>query len=150
MDRVTVDLSLTSTPVIGTPPAVPECYGTYIGSFAKNGGVLLSLSGSTPQSINFTNTTANSPASTAGDTVFSNLNVLVIQNLGTTDVVLSPGASNPNRLPTMTGTSPTILLPAGSTQVFHNAAGLAVDSTHNVLTFTPSSGGTISVSAGGS
>lgn len=148
VDRLTIDLSLVSVPNPGTPPPVPEVYGTTLGGYAKNGAVLLELLGTTAQTVSFQNTTTNSPAATAGDTAFATLNVLHIKNLGTAAVTIAPGASNPSPLPAFTGTSPTISLPAGSEVAFHNAAGATVSDAAN-LTFTPAATTNIAISVGG-
>ncbi len=150
IDRVMFDPGLSAIPNVGGPWPVPEVYGGVVGNFAKNGSVLLSLSGTTAQSVDLTNTTANSPASSAGDTTFSNINLIIANNIGTHDLVLSPGAANPARLPEMGGTTPTITVPAGSYHVFHSAANLAVDGTHKIITVTPSAGGTLALTFCGS
>ena len=150
VDKVTFDPSLVAIPNPGSPHVVPVTYGTFVGNFAKNGGVLLTLTGTTAQSVDLTNTTTNTPASYAGDTAFSNVNLIIFNNLGAVDLVVSPGASNPARLPEMTGTSPTITVPAGSFVVVHSTANLAVDSTHKVFTVTPTAGGSMAITVCGS
>ncbi len=145
VDRVTFDPSLTTVPTVGDPHPVPVAYGTYVGAFAKNGSVLLVLTTTTAQSIDLTNTTTNSPQSTAGDTAFATANVLILNNTGAHDLTISPGASNPSRIPQFTGTTPTLTIPAGSFVAIHSAAGYTVDSTHKVFTITPTSGGTLAV-----
>lgn len=148
VDRLTYDPSLTAVPAPGTPPPVPEIYGTTLGAYAKNGAVLLELSGTTAQTVSFENTTTNSPAATQGDTVFAALNVVRIKNLGTAAVTIEPGASNASPLPAFTGTSPTISLPAGSEILFHDNAGATVSNAAN-LTITPAASTNVAVSISG-
>lgn len=149
VDRVVFDLSLPGAPPAGTPHQSPTVYGAYCGGYAKNGEVLLTLSGSTAQSIDLTNTAVNTPASSAGDTAFATVNCLILRNLGLVDLVLSPGASNPSNIPKLGGTSPTLTIPAGSCVVIHSLAGVTIDSTHKVFTITPTSGGSLAVGIGG-
>lgn len=149
VDRVTFDLSLTSAPITGTPPAVPDCYGIYVGNYAKNGSVLLTLSGSTAQTVDFQLTTTNTPASTSGDTAFATIYSLTLANLGTTDLVISPGSSDPSPMPHMGGTTPTFTLRAGSVHCFQSVAGETITSSACNLTVTPSSGGSLAMSIGG-
>lgn len=147
--RLTFDPALTAIPMVGTPPPTPEMYGTILGGYAKNGAVLLELSGTTAQTIDMTGTTNNSPAATAGDTAFSTMYVVRVKNLGTSAITVSPGGSNPAPLPTFTGTSPTISVPAGSEALFHSAAGATVSSTAKNLVFTPAATGNVLVTFGG-
>lgn len=149
VDRLTFDPSLTVIPYPGTPYPVPENYGTNLGNYAKNGCVLLELSGTTAQTINLTNTTTNSPAATAGDTVFATGYAIRVKNLGTAAVSISPGSSDPSPIPAMTGTSPTYTLPAGSDVLFTNAAGATITSSYCNITFTPAATTNIAVTIGG-
>jgi hypothetical protein len=148
-DRLTFDPSIVEIPFPGTPPQVPEVYGTVLGGYAKNGAVLLELSGTTAQTVNLTNTAANTPAATAGDTVFATAYVVRVKNLGTAAVTISPGASNPSPLPALGGTSPTYALPAGSEVLFHSSAGDAISGTACNLTFTPAATTNVAVTVGG-
>lgn len=150
VDRIVVDPSLTTVPAVGTPYAVPANYGTILGAFSKNGCQLMKLSSSTPENLDLTDLTANSPQSYAGDTTFSNVNCIIVNNIGTQDLTLSPGSSNPARLPAFGGTTPTLTIPKGSVHVFHSAANLAVDSSHKIITITPSAGGTVAITVCGS
>ena len=150
VDRVVFDASLTVIPTPNIPEPVPVAYGSYIGNYAKNGAVLLVLSGTTAQTIDLTNTTTNTPASSAGDTAFSTIGCIVANNVGTHDLVLSPGGSNPAPLPVFGGTTPTITIPAGSFHVFHAATAKTVNSTNKNLTITPSAGGEIAFTFMGS
>lgn len=150
VDKVEVNLALTAVPTVGTPHLTNDYYGKVLGGYAKNGCILLSLSGTTAQSIDFTDLTVNTPAGTAGDTTFATVSCLVYRNLGTTDLTLAPGASNPANAPKFSGTTPTITIPAGSVFVWHSNAPVTIDSTHKVNTITPTAGGTLAVSVGGS
>lgn len=150
VDRVMFDPALTSSPVIGTPPPVPEQYGNYVGNYAKNGSVLLVLSGTTPQTVNLQNTTTNSPASSAGDTAFATGNVVIFNNVGTVDLVVSPGASNPSPIPKMGGTSPTITVGAGSIVAYQYANGQTISSSACNITVTPTAGGEMAITIMGS
>ena len=141
IDRVTFDAALTAIPPTGSPEWVPVAYGTYIGNYAKNGSVLLTLSGTTAQNINLQNTTTNTPASYAGDTVFANINVIVFNNTGTQAVKFALGGSNPAPFPEFGGTSPYLTIPAGSIHVFHTATAQAISGSANLLTVTPATGG---------
>jgi hypothetical protein len=136
-DRLTFDPALVSMPYPGTPHQVPEVYGTVLGGYPKNGAVLLELSGTAAQTVNLTNTAANAPASTAGDTVFATAYVVRVKNLGTAAVAISPGATDPSPLPALGGTSPTYTLAAGSEALFHASAGDAISATACNITFTP-------------
>jgi hypothetical protein len=149
VDRVLVDLSFTTLPAVGTPQPVPEAYGTQLGAYAKNGSVLLSLSGTTAQTISLVNTATNTPQSTAGDTVFANVNTLVFSNLGTGAVVITTGATNPAGLPTFNGTSAGFTVAAGSVAVFNSAANIAVNSGATNIVCTPAASTTLVVSIGG-
>jgi hypothetical protein len=149
LDVVGVDLSMLAAPTVGTPPGVPIHYGTKIGNFAKNGCVLQTLTTTTAQDVDLTDTTANTPAGNAGDTVFATVNVIVFRNLGATDLTVKPGGSNPSNAPKFTGTSPTLAIPAGSTVIWHSAAGVTIDGTHKVFTITPTSGGSLAICIGG-
>jgi hypothetical protein len=141
VDRVTFDASLTAIPPTGSPEWVPVAYGNYIGNFAKNGSVLLTLSSTTAQTVSLLNTASASPTSTAGDTVFANINVITFWNNGSEALSFSLGSSDPAPLPKFTGTTPAVTIPAGSFHVFHSAAAQAISSGACNLTVTPTSGG---------
>lgn len=148
VDRITVDLSLTSAQVPLQVGQTQVAMGTYLGGYAKEGSVLLELSGTTAQSVDFLLTTTGPPAATAGDTVLATWNTITVINLGTANVVISPAATNPLRTE-IGGTSPTFTLAPGDVFVMNSAAGQAVDSTHNSLTFTPAASTNVAVSFGG-
>lgn len=117
------------------------------GGFAKNGGLTVNLTGTTPVTLSLLDLTSNSTSS-AGDTVFATWNVLVFKNTGAADVTIAPAGSNPASLG-LAGTSPTLTVPAGSTVVLNSAAGITVDSTHKSITVTPTSGGSLALCVGG-
>lgn len=147
VDRLTLDLSLLAVPNPGTPPPVPEIYGTTLGGYPKNGAVLLELVGVTAQTVSLQTTTTGAPAATAGDVNFATLYVVRVKNLGTAAVTIAPGAT-PSPLPVFTGTTPTIELPAGSEILFHCAAGAAVTGVAD-LVFTPTANTNVAISIGG-
>lgn len=148
LDRVSFDLALTSIPPAnGTTFVV---LGKYVGGFAKNGCALVVLSGTTAVTVDLTNLGAfTGVTSQSGDTSLATANCLVFNNIGAVDLVLSPGASNPSRLPTFTGTTPTIVVPAGGCLCVYAPTGLTVDSTHKTFTITPTAGGTLAIAYGG-
>jgi hypothetical protein len=149
LDRVTVDLSLLAAPAVGTPQQVPVNYGAHIGNFAKNGAILLTLSGTTAQDVDLTDLTANTPAGTVGDTAFATVSVLVFRNLGSAAATVKPGASNPADIPKFTGTTPTLQIPAGGTVIVHANTPVTIDATHKLFTITPAADGTVAISVGG-
>lgn len=111
-------------------------------SYAKNGGVRLTLSGATPQSIDLTNTTATGAYS--GDTSFAAVGTLILVNDGAQPVTVTPGGTNGARLPFAT-----ITLYPGDQFPFVFATPEVVDSTHKVLVATPTVGGSLVVLVGG-
>lgn len=149
-DRVVFDHGLTAIPAAGTPLPNPDASGTYIGAFAKNGGILLSLSGTTPQTIDLTDLTANTPAGTIGDTAFSKINSIVFNNSGAGAVVVTTGATTPAGLPAFNATSSGVTAAAGSCFADYSKAGVTVDSTHKLIVVTPAATTTLVVSIGGS
>ncbi len=108
--------------------------------FAKHGGANYQLTGTTAQTIDLTDLTANTPTSSAGDTTFAKWNTLVFNNLDAADVTIAPGGSNPARL-LLSGTGPTLTIPANTSIALSSLAGLVIDSTHKIITVTPTSGG---------
>lgn len=149
LDKAIFDLSLTSIPpAVGT---VFPTFGKYVGGFAKNGCALIVLSGTTAVTIDLTNLAAfTGVTSQAGDTSLSNIGAVVFNNLGTVDLTIAPGGSNPARFPTFTGTTPTLDCPAGGLVCVYAQTQLAVDSTHKTITITPTSGGVLAFAYGGS
>lgn len=149
VDRVIHDLSLTAIPASLQSVPFKNTAGTHIGAFAKNGCALLALSGTTPQTVDLTDLTANTPASYAGDTGFSTANTIIFNNLGAGAVTVSTGATNPAGLPTMGSTSSGVTVPANSILTVHSKAGVTVDSTHKNIVCTPAATTTFCVSIGG-
>lgn len=115
-------------------------------NYAKHGGVYLTLSGTTPVTIDLTALGSNTVY--AGDTSFATWNQIVFYNNGAQDLTVAPAGSNGARLQ-LNGTSPTITVAAGSYVTLQSVAGLAVDSTHKGITVTPTSGGTIAICVAG-
>ena len=108
--------------------------------FAKHGVATYQLTGTTAQTVDLTDLTANTPTGSAGDTTFATWNTLVFVNMDSADVTIAPGAANPART-LLAGTTPTLTIPANSAIALSSLAGLAVDSTHKIITVTPTSGG---------
>jgi hypothetical protein len=151
IDRVLFDLALTSiTPSVGNNLLA---FGTYIGAFAKNGALYVTCTGTTPVSINLTSlaTPIGVAFSQAGDSVLAVINCLIVKNISNpgSTFTIAPGASNPSRMPPLAGTTPSISLNAGDVYCQSSSTGLAVDSTHNELTFTPTDGGALVMAWGG-
>jgi hypothetical protein len=117
------------------------------GGYAKNGMVYLTLTGTTPVSLDLTALGSNTVY--AGDVAFANWNQLVFNNTGAQDLVVSPNVSNGARL-LLGGTSPTITVPAGSAVTLESVANVVIDSTHKSITITPTAGGSMAVCVGGS
>jgi hypothetical protein len=117
-------------------------------SYAKNAGVYLTLTGTTPITLDFTAIAATTGVVIAGDTAFATWNQIVLMNTGAVDLVMTPGGSNPLRT-LLSGTGPGLTIPAGSTITLASVAGLTVDGTHKTLTFTPTSGGSLGLAIGG-
>lgn len=119
--------------------------------YAKHGVVYVALTGTTAVNIDLTDLTSGSTLPTAGDTTFATWNKIVINNAvaGTpADVTYSPGGSNGLRS-LLAGTSPTLTVPANASFPLQSPAGLAVDSTHKVLTITPTAGGAVTIAVSG-
>jgi hypothetical protein len=150
IDRVVWDLGMT-----GTAPGIGSnilAFGAFIGGFAKNGAIYVTFTGTTPVSLDLTNIGASIGVTFAqgGDTSLATINALILQNQSATSVItIAPGASNGARFPVLAGTSPTLSLNAGSVHCLSDLTGQAVDSTHKILTFTPSAGGTLLLAYGG-
>lgn len=148
VDKVLVDLALTALPTAGSGVHIRPG-GKALGNYAKNGMLLLSTSTTTAVDVDLTDLTLNTPAGYAGDTAFATVNVLVFRVIGTSDMTVKPGGSNPSNAPKFTGTTPTLALPGSSVVVWHSNAGVTIDSTHKVFTITPTAGGVIAISVGG-
>lgn len=117
--------------------------------FAKNAGLLLTLTSTTAITIDMTNIATATGVVVAGDTSFAKWNSIELNNLGSVDLTLSPGASNGNAM-LLGGTTPTLTIPAGSSIPLASAAGITVDGTHKTFTITPTSGGSLGITIGGS
>ncbi len=149
LDRVVFDLALTNV-----PPALTRqlfAFGTFVGGFAKNGGAVITLTGTTPINVDLLDLTLSGSSSiiTGGDTTFATANAIIFNNIGAADLVVTIGASNGSRIPVLSGTSPGFTVPAGGVVPWFYPLGLTVDSTHHVLTCTPTVGGTLAVCVGG-
>lgn len=116
--------------------------------FALNGAFHATTSGTTAVSVDLTNLATNATSS-AGDTVFAKASKIRVYNAGAADMTIAPGASNPANLPKMSGTTPTLTVAAGTWIDFLNDAGATVDSTHKIITITPTAGGDVVVAVGG-
>ena len=151
IDRIIWDLALTTVP----PPVGTDLlsFGTFIGGFAKNGAIYVTLTGTTAISLDLTALSASIGVTFAqnGDTSLTNVNALIVKNISqsASSIVMSPGASNPSRFPTFAGTTPSISLAEGDVYCQSCAIGQAVDSTHKIITFTPTSGGILAIGYGG-
>ena len=145
IDKVTVDLSLTAAPTVGTGLGT---FGSFLGGYAKNGAVEIVLTGTTPVDVDLTDLTVGGTQKAAGDTTFSSVSCLVFKNQGAA-VTIKPGGSNPADLPKLGGTSPTLGLKANAVHVISDPAGTTVDSTHKIVTITPTSGGSVLIAVGG-
>jgi hypothetical protein len=116
-------------------------------SYAKNGGCSLALTGTTAVDLNLQDLTSNTDFS-AGDTTYSTANQFIFKNNGAADVTIKTGAANGFNFG-LAGTTPTLTVPANSSVTIQSAAGLTVDSTHKIITVTPTSGGSFSMCVGG-
>jgi hypothetical protein len=115
-------------------------------AFAKNGAFHVTCSGTTPVSIDLTNLVTGA-TSQAGDATFASWNHIQITSCGAAAATLGPGASNGNAI--LNGTTPTIPVPLNGVETLTNVAGFTVDSTHKILTLTPTAGGDFLVTVGG-
>jgi hypothetical protein len=130
-------------------------FGKFIGGFNKNGALYVTFTGTTPVNIDLTAlaTAIGVTSSQAGDTSLATFNCLIMQNLSASisTLTVSPGASNPAPLPNaLGGTTPTIALALGAVHCEYDAAGKTIDSTHRIITVTPSAGGALGFAYGGS
>ena len=108
--------------------------------YAANGCFAQTLTTSGTATIDFTNVSA-AATSQAGDNLATLLNKLIINNYGTVDITVAPGASNPIGS-IFAGTSPTLRVPAGSKCRLESVAGWTISSTSKTLLFTNTSGST--------
>lgn len=117
-------------------------------NFAKNGGVIVTLSPSTPVTLDLTDLTSQSVR--AGDASFASWKEILFVNLGANPVDVGPGATNPLTTP-LGGSSPVQRIAAGESTRWQRPAGVAIDGTHKNLKLDPSSSAaTIAVLVGGS
>ena len=120
---------------------------------AKHGCFHVTTSGTTGVNIDLTNLATNATSS-AGDATFATWYQIIFFNLSgldgvaAADMTVAPGGSNPARMQ-LGGTSPTLTVAASSPQVISSKAGLAVDSTHKIITVTPSAGGNFAMLVSG-
>ena len=109
------------------------------------------LSGTTAVTIDLTNLAAfTGVTSQAGDTSLSNIGAVVFNNLGTVDLTIAPGGSNPAQVPHIYRHYADSRLSGGRPGLRLCATQLAVDSTHKTITITPTSGGVLAFAYGGS
>lgn len=140
LDRVTFDASLTALPALGN----------HVGACAKNGCALVTLTGTTAVSFDLTDITVGGTQPAAGDTTFASVKAIIFNNVGTHDLTIAPGGSNPAGFPKFTGTSPTLSVQAGGIVADYAPVAITVDSTHKIITITPTAGGVIAITVMGS
>ncbi len=117
--------------------------------FAKTAAIALTFTGTTPITIDFTALAAATGVQVQGAPSFATVNrVNFLNPAGGSSCQIAPGASNPARTP-FNGSSPVHTLAAGDDTHWNVAGGLAVDSTHKTLTFTPSAGGMLLIGIAG-
>ena len=105
--------------------------------YALNGCWQTHLSASGTATIDLTNV-VGAATSAQGDNLTALLNKLIINNYGTADISLAPGGSNPVAI--MTGTTPALLIPAGSKVRLESVAGFVISGSHKTLLITNLSG----------
>lgn len=151
IDRTIMDLAmLTVPPGIGTNLL---SFGDFIGGYAKNGALYVTFTGTTAVNVDFTalSTAIGVTSSQAGDTTLASIGAFKFKNVSSvaSNIAMILGASNPSRMPPMTGTGPTVTLLPGDIFIYQAAVPLVVDSTHKILTFTPTAAGAMLLSYGG-
>lgn len=134
-DRVHVDLGQAILPTGDT------------GGFAKNGAIRLTLSGTTPKTIDLTDLTSGAD-SYAGDTTFASFSTLTLFNDGAAAVTFAPGGSNPASVG-LAGTTPTLSVGAGVKHSLNYASPVTVSGSAKNITITPTSGGSFILCVGG-
>jgi hypothetical protein len=152
LDRIIFDLAMTTVPPgVGTNLLA---FGNFVGGFAKNGCLYVTLTGTTPVTIDITNAASaiGVTRSQAGDALTALLNSLVIINLSATSVLtVAPGGSNPANFPqALAGTTPTFSLNPGDINAQYSKAGATVSSSAKTILVTPTAGGSFAISWGGS
>lgn len=115
--------------------------------FAKNGVYVKTLSGTTAVNPDLTDLTSGA-TSYAGDTTFASFSLLTIYNTGAADISFAPGGSNPASIG-MSGTGPSQTVKAGGRVTLDFGTPITVDSTHKVITITPTAGGSVALVVGG-
>jgi hypothetical protein len=149
IDRVICDLALTS---ISPNSANLLNFGTLIGGYGKNGALCITFTGTTAVTIDVTAlaTAVGVTSFQGGDSVFANINCIVLKNTSATSVItIAPGGSNPLLFPVFGGTTPTLAVGPGGTHVLSDPVGAAVSSSHRTLLLTPSAGGSLLLAFGG-
>lgn len=137
------------------PPGIGAdilAFGQFVGGFAKNGAVGITFTGTTPVSLDLTNIAAavGVTSTQAGDTAFATTNAITFQNTSASGTItIAPGASNPSSLPKFTGTTPTLSVDFGGCICVYDPSGQTVDSTHKIITLTPSAAGSMNIYVGG-
>lgn len=154
LDRFMVDLAMTTVPPPNGTSILP--IGQFAGGYALNGCGYMTLATTVTGDIDLTDLTlaADARYKTAGDTTFAKIGCLVLMNWSATVLTVKPGASNPASFPVFAGTTPTITIAAAvagvpGVMVFRSPTLVTVDSTHKILTVTPTAGGTLSFAVGG-
>lgn len=154
LDRLIVDLAMTSVPLPNGSTILP--FGQTVGGYALNGCGYMTLATTVTGDIDLTDLTlaADARYKTVGDTTFAKIGSLLLLNWSATVLTLKPGASNPASFPLFAGTTPTIAIAAAVAGVpgvgfWRSPTLVTVDSTHKLLTVTPTAGGTLSFAVGG-
>jgi hypothetical protein len=117
-------------------------------NFAKNGAYHKTTVTTTGVTMDLTDLTSGATSS-AGDTVFATVYQMTFYNTGAADMTIAPGGSNPSNVPKFTGTTPTLLLPAGGQITLIYPTGVTIDATHKTVLITPTAGGDVMVAVGG-
>jgi hypothetical protein len=116
--------------------------------YAKNGSLVLALTGTTPVTVDLTDLSLGT-TSAAGD--FATLTKwfqISFNNLGPADCNIKQGASNPANLLGIS-TSPAQVVPAGSALVLQSQAGIAITGSAKTITITPVANTTLGIAVGG-
>ncbi len=125
---------------------------------AKGAGVALTLSGTTPITLNLALLAADATNGVliAGDTVFATINFISFRNVGAGSVSWAPGAANGLTLGVTAVNSqvPSIAIGAAANGVYgkferSDAAGYTVNATNKNITLTPAANSTLIISIGG-
>lgn len=140
-------MDFTSNPVPGLAGA----------GYAKGAGVVFTFSGSTPITLNVAAIAAATGVVIGGDTSFALANRVFFQNTGAVDLSWAPGASNGLTMGVSAVNSqvPSVVIPAAVNGVsgkylLESPTGYTVNATNKNITITPSAGGTLLLTIGGS